>query len=126
MADLTEIQSAQAVKITDESTFASVQSNNYLQTIDYSNNSGTQNSLNVGTSAVLANCTGSNLSNRKGLSVYNNSSNIIYWGYSNTVTTSTGTPIQKNELVFWKVGPNTNIYLISTTATNDVRITENA
>lgn len=98
-----------------------------LRTIDVSNASGVQAAITVGTSALIANTSGAaNLALRRNLTVYNNGSVTIYWGYTNAVTTSTGTPIVKNQFFSWDVGPSTSIYLISGSASQNVRVTENA
>lgn len=128
MADLDIYQSATPVLLvgSPENGFIKSSANQELQTADISDNSGVQGALNVGTSAVAARVGGSNLANRKSLVVYNNSSNVIYWGYTNAVSSSTGIPIQKGQLVEWRVGPNTTVYLIAGSATNDMRVTESA
>lgn len=92
-----------------------------------SNSGGTQGALSVGTTALLVCSSGSaNLFNRQMLSLFNNSSVTLYWGYTSAVTTATGTPIFRNQERGWMVGPNTNIYVIAGTAANDARITERA
>jgi len=87
---------------------------------------GVQTNLNVGTSAVEARVGGARLEGRKSLTVFNNGNGTIYWGYTNAVTTSTGTPIFKNQQVEFSVGDGQAIYLIAGGATNDTRITEGA
>lgn len=128
MADLDIYQAAQPVVLVggSENAFIGTSATNDLCTNDLSNNSGIQGALNVGTSAVAARVGANNLANRKSLTAYNNSASIIYWGYTNAVTTSNGTPIQKGQLAAWDVGPNTTIFLIAGSATNDVRVTESA
>ena len=93
---------------------------------DISNNGGLQGSITVGTSAIQAMVGVSPLSSRKNLTVFNNSSSDIYWGYTNAVTTSTGTPLFKNQLIDFQVGPSTTVWLIAGSAGNNVRVTENA
>lgn len=97
-----------------------------LQISDIINISGTQNALSVGTSSVEARVGGSPLVNRKSLTVFNNSSVIVYWGYTNAVTTVTGTPIYPNTPASWAIGPSVSVFLIASTASNDTRITEGA
>lgn len=97
-----------------------------LRVARISNGSGVQGALTVGTSAVLVAVSGTNLANRVNVTVYNNSLVLMYWGYLNTVTTSTGTLIQPSQSISWDVGPNTSIYLIASTASNNARITEAA
>ena len=132
MADISEINSSQTVKIVGSSSDGTEQTpiqsnaNGNLHTDDISNNGGVEGSLTVGTSAVEAKVGGSSLSNRVELTVYNNSSSIIYYGLTNSVTTSTGTPITKKQLAVFSYGPGTSIYLIAGTAGNNTRITESA
>lgn len=132
MADLTGVEAAQSVKIMGsesdgtEQTPVSSNSNGKLLSADISNNGGVHGVLTVGTSAVEAKVGGSVLSDRVNLTAYNDSNIIIYWGYDNTVTTSTGTPIHKKQMISWEVGPNTSVYLIAGSASNNTRITENA
>lgn len=132
MADLNITESSQAVSIVGanssgtETNAVNATSNGELLSADISNNGGVQAALNVGLTAVELKVGGSPLANRKSASLFNNASNTVYWGYTNAVTTSTGTPIFKNQLVTWSVGPNTSIYIIAGSTTNDTRITENA
>lgn len=91
-----------------------------------SNGSGTQAAITIGTTAVLVNVSGTNLANRISATLCNNSLTIWYWGYTNAVTTSTGTPIQPNQVVAWDVGPSTNVYAISGSASQNGRVTEAA
>lgn len=132
MADLNELQSAETVKIAGvnssgaETNYVNASNNNELQTSDISNNGGTNGAITVSTSSIEAKVGVSALSNRKNLTVHNNGSGIIYWGYSSGVTTSNGTPIFKDQFVSWDIGPNTSVYLIASSGGHNVRITENA
>lgn len=132
MADLNETQAAQSVKIIGssssgiENTPVTASSNGELQISDISNNGGVHGSLTVGTSAVEAKVGGSALANRKTLTIFNNSNADIFFGYSNAVTTATGTPIFKNQFAEFEVGPSTSVWLIAGTAGNNTRVTENA
>lgn len=113
------------VKLTDGTDTALVTTNGDVNVADISNNSGSTGAITIGTSALIAAANGtSNLTNRKYLSVYNNGSVTIYWGTSNAVTTSTGTPIVKNQQITFAVGTGTSIFLISGTASQNVRIVE--
>jgi len=132
MADLTEIQSAEAVKIVGsdatglETTPVNSTSNGELLTADISNNGGTQGAITVSTSAIEAKVGASPLANRKSLTVHNNSNKVIYWGYTSGVTTSTGSPLAKDTTAVFSVGPSTSIYLIAAGSGNNTRITESA
>ena len=132
MADISDINAAQSVKIIGsnstgaEQTPVTSSSNGELNVSDISNNGGVHGSITVGTSAVQAMVGGSPLANRKTLTIFNNSSSDIYFGYANTVTTSTGTPLFKNQFAEFSIGPNTALWLIAGGAGNNVRVTENA
>lgn len=107
-------------------TNAKLSNNSEQQMTDICDNGGSQAAITVGTSAILANVSGSNLTNRKSLTVYNNGTVLIYFGFTNAVTTSTGTPVVPGTTVIFSVGPSTNVYLISGTASQNVRVTEAA
>lgn len=132
MADLNEQQAAQTIKITgvssagSETNYVDASSNNELKVADVSNNGGVNGAITVSTSAIEAKVGGSALSNRKNITVHNNGSSTIYWGYSNGVTISNGTPVFKDQFVSWDVGPSTSIYLIAASGSHNVRVTENA
>jgi len=87
---------------------------------------GVQGSVTVGTSFAEAKVGASRLTGRKSLTVFNNSNATIYWGYTNAVTTSTGTPIFKDQQVEFAVGDAQGIFLIAGSAGNNVRVTEGA
>lgn len=93
-------------------------------TADIINTSGVQGALTVGTTAVEVKVGGSKLAARKSVTLYNNSNATIYWGYNNTVSTTTGTPILKNTLFAWSVGESVEIWVISDGANRNTRITE--
>jgi hypothetical protein len=132
MADLTDIQSSQSVKLVGssssgaEQTFVAATNNGELSIADISNNGGVNGSVSVSTSAVEAKVSGTALTNRKNLTLFNNSSNTVYWGYSSSVSTSNGTPLFKNQYVSFSIGENTAIWLIAASGSNDIRVTENA
>jgi hypothetical protein len=94
-----------------------------VSTSDIVNVAGTQGAFNVTTTATPVRVGASNLTNRKLVTFYHDTSNIVYWGYTSAVTTSTGTPIGRGQFTQWAVGPNLDIYLISTTTVAS-RITE--
>lgn len=86
--------------------------------------SGLQSQLSIGTTPIEVQCGISRLSNRKLVTLMNTSNSTIYWGWTASVTISTGTPILKNQYIQWSVGPNLSIYVISNSSNNTVRITE--
>lgn len=132
MADLSKKDASSSNKIVGaasdgtESNFAEVSANGDLQAADLLRGPGVQGVLTVGTGAVELKVGGSVLADRKLATFYNDSSNVIYWGYTNAVTTSTGTPIEKKQLASWDVSDGATIWLIAASASNDGRITESA
>lgn len=113
-------------RISNGTNTAGVSANSDLQVTDVCNSSGSHGAVTIGLTAVLASVSGTNLGNRKSLTVYNNGTVLLYWGLSNAVTTSTGTPIIPGTTVIFAVGPTTSIYLIAGTASQNTRITEMA
>lgn len=100
--------------------------NSQLETADICNTSGVEGAISVTTSATPVRVGVSNLSNRKNLTAHNSSILVLYWGYTNTVTTSSGTPLFPNQFVSWDVGPDVTIYLIAASGSRDVRVTESS
>lgn len=134
MADLSELHSTLPIRLAGgdpvtgtETFFANVDANGQQIVSDISNNGGANAAITVGITSLIANVSGTaNLSNRKYLTVYNNGTAPVFWGVTAGVTIATGTPIAKGQLISWAVGPNTSIYLISTVAAQNIRITEMA
>lgn len=85
---------------------------------------GVQGILTVGTTAIEVKVNAAKLASRKSVTLFNNSAVTIYWGYTNAVTTATGTPIFKNQQVNWDVGDIQTIFVIAGTASNNTRVTE--
>jgi hypothetical protein len=132
MADLTTTQAAQSIIIIGSDSTGLEQTpvestlNGDLNTADLLVGSGVEGALTVGTSAVEAKVGGSVLANRKLLTVHNNSNSTIYWGFTSGVTTSTGTPIFKNQFISWDISDIAKVYLIASGAGNNTRVTESA
>lgn len=103
------------VKVTDDQK---------LTNVDIINGEGVQASLTIGTTAVEVKVGATPIDNRKEVTLYNNSNNTIYWGFTSAVTTATGTPVEKKEFISWRVGPNVSVFVIAATMGNDSRITE--
>lgn len=89
---------------------------------DTINQAGVEGTITVGTSAVEAKVGVSRHANRRMLTVIP-LDNGVYWGFTSSVTTSTGTPIDKNTLLSFRIS-DYPVYLIAGTAGNEVRITE--
>jgi hypothetical protein len=132
MADLTEIQAAQAIKIAGsdstgvETTFAKVSSNGDISAADGLSDSGVQGNLVLTTAgtAYEAKVGGSRLALRKSLTI--TALDDLYWGYTNAVTTATGTPLYKNQQIIFAIYPNSNfqVWLVASGASKNARITE--
>ena len=111
---------------TDDTLIGNIGDRLKSEVLDVSNGAGLEGSLTVGTTAVAVRVGGSNLANRRYVTVFHNDNQDLYWGRTSGVTTSTGTPIFKSQLVTFRVGPDADIYLISNQAGQDVRITESS
>lgn len=132
MADLTDIQAAETVKIVGssssgvEATPVESTVNGDLTVADIVDTGGVHGAVSVSTTAVAARVGGSNLAARKNLTLFNNGTATVYWGYANTVTSSTGTPLMRNQFLTGDFGPNTTIFLIAASGSHDIRVTEGA
>lgn len=85
---------------------------------------GQNRAQSVTTSAAEALGAATRLANRKYVSICP-TNGTVYWGYANTVTTATGSPIFKNQNYALSVSDSVPIYVISA-GTVDCRITEGA
>jgi len=76
---------------------------------------GAVGTLTATTTATAAIAGASALSARKGLEILNNSANIVYWGYTNAVTTTTGMPINPGISKQFEFKPSvaTAIYVVA-------------
>lgn len=126
MSDISENQQSEVMRITNESedNFASLSSNGQIHVRDSISSGGINGSILVGTTAIEAKVGATRLDNRKNLTVYNNSKKNIYWGYSNSVSVSTGTPLSTGEMIIVKGEPDVEIWVISEDPLLDVRVTE--
>jgi len=132
MADLSDIEAAQAVKVVGSSANGTEQTpiqsnaNGKIHTSDLSDNGGVEGVLTVGTTAVELKVGATALANRVSVTISNTSTAVLYWGRTAGVTTATGTPIYKKQFIDFPFGPNSPVYVIAGTAANDVRVTEGA
>lgn len=94
-----------------------------VDNLDHANDDAAHGAMTVGTSAVELKVGGSVLANRKAVTMQA-MDNSVYWGYSNTVTVSTGTRIFKNQFIPLPVGPDIHVWLIADAAGKNVRIGE--
>lgn len=77
----------------------------------------------ISTSQIEACALSSSLDNRQAISIYNNGPQIIYYGPSG-ITSNTGIPIFKNQLVSLPLGPNNRAYLITSSSSSTAVIQE--
>ena len=129
MADLTEIQASQSVKLAgadptgQETTYANVTINGDLDTTNTIGSGGLQANLAVGVAAVEVKVGASRLAIRKVVTIFPFDADM-FWGFSNTVTTSTGTPIFKNQLLVLNASDTCQIWVVCASAGKNARITE--
>lgn len=109
-------------QLQDNSGNAINSNNSQLQVRDVINTAGQNRAQSVTTSAAEALGAATILVNRKFVSM-TPTNGIIYWGFVNTVTTSTGSPIFKNQTITIATTDNVHIYVIAA-QTTDVRIAE--
>jgi len=105
---------------------AKVSNNNDVGVSDVSSAGGVQGAITVGTTAVEVKVGGSSLANRKFVTLHNNSLVTWFWGYTNSVSTTSGTPLFANQFASWRAGTGTTIFVIAATAGNNGRVTEAA
>lgn len=132
MADLSDIQAGQTVKIVGsnstgvEQTPVNSTANGDMNTADILNNGGVNGIIAVSTTAVAVRVGASNLANRKRLTFMNNGTATLFWGYDSGVSTSNGFPIFRNQPVSDAWGPNTTIWIIAASGTHPVPVNEAA
>ena len=84
-------------------------------------------SLTTANTAYEAKVGASRLAKRQNLTV-TALDNDMYWGYSNSVTTSTGFPLYKNQVVIFDIDPDSDtplqVWLVCGTANKNARIAE--
>ena len=130
MADLAGRKRSEPVRVIGsdpvsgaETNFQAVSSDNDAHVVDTPHSTGLYKNLVVGTSAVELKVGASKLAGRKIVSIQPKGKKI-YYGYDNSVTTSSGTEVFKNQSLFISVGPNQSIWLIGNQSGINVRITE--
>ena len=99
--------------LTDSKTLSDI-----ITAIDYCSGisaTGAIGTLTATTTASAAIAGASALANRKGMEILNNSANVVYWGYADTVTTANGMPINPGVSKTFEFKPSvaTAIYVIA-------------
>ena len=97
-----------------------------LKTADGLREGGTQGalSLTTGNTQYEAKVGASRLANRKSLTI--TALDDMYWGYNNTVTTATGTPLYKNQQIVFAIDPDSTfqVWIVASANGKTARITE--
>jgi hypothetical protein len=111
------------IQITDaDGSTLAITPNNDMQVVDIINTAGQYRAQSVTTTAAEALGAATILANRKSLTI-TPTNGTVYWGFSNAVTTTTGTPIFKNQSMSFAIGSSLHVYVISA-GTVDCRMTE--
>ncbi len=133
MADLTEIQAAQSVKLIGSNSFGAEStpikssSNGDIGASDIVDISGVYGTITVGTSPIEIKVGGSPLSTRKLVTIDNTSNVTFYWGYNNSIsTTAYAGRIFKDQQASWAVGSNVSIWIVAGSGSNSAHISEGA
>jgi hypothetical protein len=85
---------------------------------------GRELAMTIGLTAQEIKAGATTLEYRKSLTLHNNSLFTMYWGYTNGVTVSSGTPIYANQFFAWDVGDGQKVYVIAAVAGLNGRATE--
>lgn len=114
------------IKITDGTDSATVSSTGDLAVSDGLSDGGVFGALTLttGGTAYEAKVGASRLTNRKSLTI--TALDDMYWGYSNTVTTATGTPLYKNQNIIFDIDSDSTfqVWLVAAANSKTARITE--
>ena len=130
MADLTDLQAAETVKIVGVDATGAETSPVHatvageLAVVDTVRGSGVYGALTIGTSAQELKVGGSPLANRKIIIFQNLSNKTIYWGFDSSVTTSTGLAIGGGVEKQFSVSDSVGIWVISANTGLNCRIAE--
>jgi hypothetical protein len=126
MADLDFLERSSPVQIVggNEEFPADVTGQKELKIVDALRQEGTQAALSVGTTPVEVKAGSLPLQNRKMVTVFNNSTQRVFWGFTDSVTAMTGTPIGRNEIAFFRIEGTLSLWLVVESGTSNVRITE--
>lgn len=113
-------------KITDGTDTALVTTNGEQKVIDGLRNGGVYGNLVLTTANTTYQAkVGSNpLTNRKSLTIV--ALDDMYWGYDSSITTSTGTPLYKNQSIIFSIDPDSTfqVWLVANANSKNARVTE--
>lgn len=107
----------------NETNWVTATSSGDLNVADVPNTSATYGALTVTNSPVELKVGGSALTNRKLITIQPKGTGI-YYGFSNAVTTSTGTEIFKDQTLIIPVGQGISVWLVALAGSVNVRIAE--
>lgn len=117
---------SQFTKLTDGTDTVTVSTNGDLATSNGLSNGGVNGNLSLTTlnTAYEAKVGVSRLTNRKLLTI--TALDSMYWGFDNTVTTSNGIPLYKDQVLIFDIDPDSTfqIWLIASASTKNARIAE--
>lgn len=124
MADLEFIQRSSPVQVVggDETFSTDVSPNKDLSVSDSIKSEIISGALIVGTTAIEVKVGASRLLDRKGIMLYNNSNQAIYWGGAG-VTIATGIPLAKGEPVIISIN-DVALFVIGSQANQNARVVE--
>lgn len=118
MADLSDVNAAQSIKVigsdssgVETTPVRSSAAGEFAVADTMNGGTSAQAVIVVGTSVVELKVGGSALANRKVLTV--EPASKIFWGYTNTITTSTGFTLNKDAVISWDASPTRPIYAIA-------------
>jgi len=97
--------------------------NDQSMTADVCTDDGVNGAITVGTTAVEAKVGASVLLSRKYV-IISPIADKVYFGFSNLVTTSTGIPLYRDQLIALPIGDGVSIWLIAESSNKEVRIGE--
>lgn len=87
------------------------------------NETGTYGAKSFNTTPALAAVAASNLANRT-LLVVTPTNGTVYWGFDSSVSAASGQPINRLDQAIFSVGPSVSIFLIASSGTVNVRLSE--
>lgn len=90
---------------------------------DVLNSEGLYSTITVGTTPIELKVGSTALSKRQAITIQPDD-NEIYWGYSNSVSTSNGTRIFKNQFIMLPIGEDIKVWLVANSSGKIVRIGE--
>lgn len=133
MGDISEVNAAGITKITgsdsvgvEQTPVGSTSDGRLKVESRLAATSGTYANKTVGLTAVKACVSTNNLVGRVYLIVGIVGTQKVYWGFDSSVTTANGQPLYPGSVTRFDVTDAQNVYLISGTASQDVRLSEGA